>query len=343
MSYNIILNSSHSMFTNGICNVFKYNFPQGNFFIPEGSTMSLTTLTIPYSWYNISSYYGNNSFSYEIPSSSGFTYITVIIDDGFYTITDLNKVLSKSLYDNNFFFYNNGGNGYANLYQNIIYPIQFSYNSSLYTNSIIFQYIPTTSQHVMEHYGSNWVWANSFPLHACLPRITIPQFNNNNISQNTYGLGNILGFTNGVYPSSSTLYYNLATTYSTDQPTILNSKPVTIYGNSFKTYTYTGANNLIIPSANPIFSPIGSLTNGIIIRCNLIDNSVCIPSDVLDSIPITSEFGSNINYIVQIEKNVKIKAGLYNCMYITFSDQNFNALNMQDPNILINILIKIPK
>ena len=102
MSYNIILNSSHSMFNNGVCNIFKYNFPQGNFTIPEGSTMSLTTLTIPYSWYNITSYYGNNSFSYNIPTNLGFVSVSVIIPDGFYTISDLNTILSKSLYQNNY-------------------------------------------------------------------------------------------------------------------------------------------------------------------------------------------------------------------------------------------------
>ena len=272
----------------------------------------------------------------------GSVLVTVTIPDGFYTISDLNNLLSKSLFSSNFYFYNSS-NGVSDPSQ-IIYPIQFATNAANYTNSIIFQYIPTSSGNVVTQFGTNWLYANPniFPVHASLPTITIPHVLGRNITSSTYGLGNILGFTNGTYPASYTLYYNLATTNTTDSPTISNSSPVVINGNTLKSYTYNGLNSLTIAAANPAFSPIGSYVNGIVVRCNLVDNNVCATSDILDSFAITSSFGSNINYIAHIEKVCKIRPGKYRDLTITFNDQNLNTLYMQDPNILINLLIKFP-
>ena len=69
------------------------NFIQSGFDIPEGLTICITNITIPYSWYNRNSIYGNNYFSYSIPSSLGAVTVTVTIPDSFYTISDLNNVL----------------------------------------------------------------------------------------------------------------------------------------------------------------------------------------------------------------------------------------------------------
>ena len=261
MSFNIILNSTNLMNSNGVCNQYKYNFLGGSFDVPEGSQLALSSLTIPYSWFNISAFLGNNTFSYSIPISSGSQTITVIIPDGCYLISDLNNILSASLRQNNFYYYNISAPincGFSNIpASQIIYPIQFSVNIVNYTNQITFQYIATNGNLSL---GSSWVWANSssYPTNAQLPTIPIPQQGGLNITQNTYGLGNILGFTNGTYPSSSTLYYGLATTQTTNIPTIINSYPLTINGNTLKTYTYNGSvSNLTITGANPSFSSIG--------------------------------------------------------------------------------------
>ena len=96
-----------------------------------------------------------------------------MIPDGFYTIADFNKVLSKSLYDNNYFFYNSQ-TGLSNISERI-YPIQFGTDATHHMNTIIFNYIPTSSQHIAEQFCTSWVYVNSsYPAHACLPKITIP-------------------------------------------------------------------------------------------------------------------------------------------------------------------------
>lgn len=347
MSYNLILNSSNLVGTNN--NQFKYNFIGGSFTIPEGAEISISQVTIPYSWFNVSSALGNNTFSYTMPTGASDTTITVTLSDGFYGISDLNNALNASLRQNNFYFYNltlPSAVGFSDIPSSqIIYPIQFGTNPTNYANTITFQYIPNGTSGVSSQFGSNWVWANasSFPTNAHLPTITIPQQSSTNISVSTYGLGNIIGFTNGTYPSASTLYYGVTTTFSTNTPTINNSYPLTINGNTLKTYTYNGSvANLTIPSANPTFSALGTSVNGVVVRCNLIENNVTMPSDVLDSFPITSTFGSNINYLPIADNTVKMKTGKFSNLIISFTDQNFNPLLANDPNVLISLLIHFP-
>ena len=347
MSYNLILNSSNLIGSNN--NQYKYNFIGGSFDVPDGAELSISQITIPYSWFNITSALGNNTFTYTMPVGSTETTITVTLVDGFYTIIDLNIALSASLKANKFYFYsttNTVGVGFSNIPSTqIIYPIQFGVNPTNYANTMTFQYIPTSSTNVLLQYGSGWLWANAsnFPLQPKLPKLTIPQQNSVNISASTYGIGNILGFTNRVYPAPVDIFYGLANTFTTATPDVNNSVPLTINGNSIRSYTYVGsASNLTIIGANPAFAPIGTSVNGVIVRCNLVENNITMPSDVLDTFPIFATFGSNINYLPIADNYVKMKVGKHSNLVISFSDQNFNPLIANDPNILISLLINLP-
>ena len=195
MSYNLILNSSNVVGANN--NQFRYNFIGGSFTIPEGSVINISQITIPYGWYNITSALGNNVFQYMMPTGSVMTAVTVTLQDGFYLLSDLNNALNASLRQNNYFFYNITSpltTGFADIpASQIIYPIQFTTNTSNHTNSVVFQYIPSSAANVITQFGSGWVWENAsnFPLHAQLPMLVIPQQALTNISQSTYGIGNI--------------------------------------------------------------------------------------------------------------------------------------------------------
>jgi len=87
-------------------------------------------------------------------------------------------------------------------------------------------------------------------------------------------------------------------------------------------------------------TPNGSPVNSVIVRCSLVFNNCTNPTDILDSFPITSSFGSNINYTPNFEKWVKIRRGKYSSLIISLYDQNLNPLPAIDSNVLINLLIK---
>jgi hypothetical protein len=92
-------------------------------------------------------------------------------------------------------------------------------------------------------------------------------------------------------------------------------------------------------------TPIGSTINSLILRCSLVNNNVTSPFDILDSfsIPNGTTFGQNINYTPQVAKWVKISNGTFSNFTITFTDQNLNVINANDPNILVTLLLKFPK
>ena len=342
MSYNLVLNASNlAGGTNN--NTFRFDFGPGGFTVANGSTISVKQIMLPYSWYNISAAIGNNTFTYAIPNNTASpTIVTVVLLDGFYTINDLNDALKASLFKNNFYFYNTTSDGVSNLPPNkIIYPIEFGTNPSQYTNTITFQYIPIDAAAVVTQFGPNWVWAKGiFPTNAQLiSYITFPAN-----TKNKYSLSSLLGFTSARnFPSFSTYYYGLSTTFVTNVPTLVNSTPLIMNGNSFRDYRYVGSTGFLgQPTFLPTFVAQGSNVNSVIVRCDLVENNVGYPSDILDSFPITSTFGSNINYLPSVNNAVKLKSGKVNSLSISFSDQDFNPLVLNDPNVLIVLSINFP-
>ena len=81
--------------------------------------------------------------------------------------------------------------------------------------------------------------------------------------------------------------------------------------------------------------------NSLTIRCSLCSNNVSVPSDILDSIPINSTYGSNIVYNPPYEKMVTLRKGTYSNFQLYLCDQNNNFVAALDSNLLITLRIKI--
>ena len=399
MSYNLILNSKNLVTSTQFNNVYQYNFPSGSFTIPEGSEMSINQVTIPYSWRNVSSALGNNTFSYYLPNSSNVqTAYTVTLADGFYTITDIQSALQATMKTNGHYWYDTqaaysqqfqftgvitGANtltidaGYKQVQLNIgyvisyipvgstsyttatvtaltatsgvytvsgatnttttamvsqlgseitpsiIYPITLTSSPVLYTNTITSQTIPIVTS-IPSVFGSGWInangqngqpsWTGGYPTSGNqYASLTFPT-----TTSTTQTIANILGFTSA---GLGTTFYPPQTT-TTALQTVAN-------GNSL--------------SAQPPFPPKGTIVNGVIVRCNLVYNNVSIYNDVLDTFPITSTYGSNINYLPISDNFVRIKGGKYSSFTITFNDDNFNNLAILDPTVLIGLIIRFPQ
>jgi hypothetical protein len=398
MSYNFVLNSSNNVSIYN--NQYKFNFINGQFDIPEGSEMCINTLVMPYSFYNITSFLGNNIFYWTYPvattsftisatnsttitvsaatgasnlavgsiitcsqnpsstSPTGLIYITALgsgsggngtytvsqlvtyvspsasstgivrtitLKDGFYQLSDIQNSLWSDMKTAGVYFYNNNpnqsaSNSVGSSNSNFIFPISLSVTPSYYTNSVTFQYIPTTSGNVTTQLGQNWTYAGaSYPATASTCQLIIPTGVTNTTTNN---IGNIIGFLSGAFPSTIQTY--------SGTPTISNSSLYTVLGNTITGY-------------NPPFPAQGSFVNAIVIRCNLVDNPISSVNDILDTTTINTTFGSNIVYQPVSDNWVKIKKGTYSSLTISFSDQNFNTLYMNDPNILLSLLIRFPK
>jgi len=86
--------------------------------------------------------------------------------------------------------------------------------------------------------------------------------------------------------------------------------------------------------------PQGSVVNSLVIRSNIINNDSGFPTDVLDTMPITSAFGTNINYSPPTLKWIKCTAGTFQSFEVFFCDQNLNPMFILDSNVCISILLK---
>jgi hypothetical protein len=120
------------------------------------------------------------------------------------------------------------------------------------------------------------------------------------ISFNT-AFGSLLGFNGATYPASAQ-----STTYSA------------------------------LSTLTPIISPV----NSYIMCCNLVNSRYSIPNNVLFSIPVTTGLGGLISLTPsQIVFN-DIASNIYNQITITFFDQLFNKLLMNDTEIVLTLAIK---
>lgn len=86
--------------------------------------------------------------------------------------------------------------------------------------------------------------------------------------------------------------------------------------------------------------PLGSFVNSIVVRSNLVRNYVGTPTDILDSFPINSTFGSNINYTPSFQKWVDISDGTYSSFTISLFNEQLQPIVAQDNRSLLTLLIR---
>jgi len=277
MSNTLVLNSSNVVGTGN--NTFVYKFIGGNFAVKEDAEIAISNITIPYSWYNVSSYYSNQTFQFTWTVAGVKTTYTVTLPAGFYSVTDINSYLQQYMITNGMYLINASA-------QNVYY-LTMSYNVNYYAVQILEFAVPTSLPTGYSQ-PSNWL---GYPTVATAPQFIVPATNS---------IGPIIGYTAGTYGSGG----------SSNQSFLSNT------------------------------TPNGTNVNSVIVRCSLADNGIASPSDILDSFPITSTYGSNINYVPNYEKWIKMKKGTYSSFSVSFTDQNLTPINALDPNVLITLLVR---
>ena len=165
MSKTLVINSSNHVI--GSNNKFVYRFPNTQTF-EAGSSIGLSSTSIYNSTFNIEKNRGNNVIQIIW---LGTTY-TIIIDDDYYNINDLNFRIQQFCILNNLYLLSNGGS-------NVIYYVEFAMNSVRYSIQLNLYAIPTSAQALNMGYSlptnANW----TFPVTS-----TTPQFN---ILSQTFG------------------------------------------------------------------------------------------------------------------------------------------------------------
>ena len=286
MSFNLILNN-----TNVISNtntIFQYNFINGGFFIPEGAEICISTLSIPYAFFNITAANNNNTFNFI--SWTGTVY-PITLPNGFYTQSDVQQYLQTFFLNNNLYLTNSQGDPVFFLYITI--------NNTYYANQLLVYNVPTAAEFQPAVVGNpyyGWSAPAGFVFASPTTKAPALQVLNNNFQQ-------YLGFSAGTYGGGAT-----------DQSFL----------------------SQFAPNTTPI--------NSLIVTVNCVSNPVSIPTNVIDIVPITSQFGANIVYEPKFEKWIRVSGNsTYSNLIINILDQNFNPIFSNDPNTAISLLLKFPK
>ena len=210
-----------------------YNFPSGGYSF-KNDMIAVLSIYQYFSIFNITSSYGNNSFSYVWFDGNEYT---ITIPDGYYEISDLNAYFQSIMIANTHYMTNSAGQ--------FIYFLEFLVNTSRYAVQINSYPLDTTIQSTNNYIlptGATW----SVPATS-----TLSQFN-----INTTGFGEVLGYEIGSYPDtqvgSSTISF-----LSSKAPQVTPYSSILVSCNLVNNRAVIPSN--ILTSYTPLGTSIGSL------------------------------------------------------------------------------------
>jgi hypothetical protein len=148
--------------------------------VPDMSKLeiALTSATIPYSWFNITSAQQNNTFSIIHPTTGGSTTIQIVLPDGGYELADINFAMRTALINAGYFIQNN-----TTLDQTVYCELRV--NPSTYQFQFVSYPMPTSLPA-----GFTAGSAITFPVSSRGPQLIVPSTN----------ITTRLGFPAGTYP-----------------------------------------------------------------------------------------------------------------------------------------------
>ena len=246
----------------------------------KNTKVALSNVSLFYSWFNITSAFNNNSFSFSWTKGVGTVNYTVTIPDGYYSIADLNTYLQSYCITNGLYLVDGSGN--------YVYYIEFQENSTYYAVQLNCYPVPSALP-----VGYTNPAGLVLPAVDSTPQVTIPSTNN---------FGTLIGFNAQTFPTAVQ-----ATTQS-------------------KTSDVT-------PQVNPV--------ENVIVRCNLVNNNISNPSDVLYSFNASGAgFGGLVNSQPYEYLYLDVTQGYYSQIEIQFVDQEYRSININDPSIIVQLAFK---
>ena len=306
MSQNIMINKSHIADTS----------TNSSFIYPLKSDMTLTAddkiaiskLNIFYAWYNVSAKYNNNKFNILWWDDAGDLTVnySFVLADGYYTIDKINEALILFMTQNGLFLYStvSGTN---------LYLIEIRANSVTYSLEIVYESMSqmysdgSAAPKIYDGSPETGGYGFATPTGWVPPPSTyeIPQV----IISSTNSFGKLIGFSAGA-------------TIPLNPPT----------GATTVGQTYSVASD---------FTPQMEPSSSFFLTCNLSNNKYGAPSTLMDSFTLTSTalFGMMMSPLSSEKTYSHCQPGTYNQVEINIYDQDFNALQLLDPNVLIIVSI----
>lgn len=275
MAFTLILNSSNVV--SGSNNTsFKFNFLGGNFQAKDYE-ICIGSLTIPYAWYNISTFYSNNTFSITFPTTaSTATLVNVVLPDGFYSVNDIQNYIQQICIANGFYLIDSAGN--------FVFYTYLTYSSTYYkvqlVQTIVPNALPAGWSLPSNHQGFNAL--------AITPTLVLAS---------SGSIATIIGFASGAsYPSvPSATNYNILST----------STPVGSIINSLVIRCSLVSNNIVVPSDIMDGFAINSTFGSNITYDPSFEKWVKLKDGVYNSLTLNI-VDQNLNTISSVDPNIAI-------------------------------------
>ena len=186
MSFILTLNSANVSNTN-TNTTFTYKFINGSFTCKDYE-MCISSITLPYSFFNVSSYYNNKTFSLIFPTAATTITYSIVLPDGFYTITDINSYIQQQCVSNGAYLVDSSGN--------YVYFIQMVYNATYYAVQLLYYSVPTSiGTYTRPSSGLYSTVGTGLPTTAYTPQLVLAS---------TGSIRTIMGFAAGTFPSTQT-------------------------------------------------------------------------------------------------------------------------------------------
>jgi hypothetical protein len=181
----IVAISSKDLVPNSFNNQYRYKFPLSAKF--KNVEVAIQSISMYNSQYNIdSAAYGNNSFKIEVPTGATTSTISITLQDGIYSYTDINRMIQTALVNAGAYLIDVDGNN--------VFFIQLIENATYYSAQVDVSATPTTlGSYTRPATGLYSAGGSGLPTTARVPRLIIDNAE----------FGKIIGFVAGQYPSAS--------------------------------------------------------------------------------------------------------------------------------------------
>lgn len=130
----VIVLNQNNLVNDGQNNKLVYKFPNSILF--KDKYIAVSSISMYYSWFNITSSFMNNTFSYTWTSGATTTSYTITIPNGLYEISDINSYAQFIMIQNSTYWIDSSGN--------YLYPFDIEVNANRYAIQLNTYLIPTS-------------------------------------------------------------------------------------------------------------------------------------------------------------------------------------------------------
>ncbi|MGI9142751.1 MAG: hypothetical protein ACR2IJ_06125 [Fluviibacter sp.] len=297
-------------------NQYQYNWPGGMKL--KNAKVAIKNISIPYSWANIKSAYGNNIYQIKWPltqltgSTCSMSTFTVTMPDGFYQFVDSNQFntyLQQYCLNNGLYLTGTGNTssqGVTTTAGKIYYFISAQANVSYYSIEFDFFPLPLSADIAADtskayQRPSGWPTTTTGFTSNFAPQLVVPAVTTK------YSFSTYIGFLPGTYPTNP----------------------------------YTATNAII--GVQSTFSPQVTPVQGIIVCLSIVSNRAGLSPNALSTIGISNtQFGSNLIYAPGYAWFSKALDGNFNNCILSFYDQNYEPLPIYDTAINVELGLYLP-